>query len=272
MAVYLDPALYPAAADTIVFDGGRLRTPGRCKVEGFERKNDYDKKKGKGTRGATQTLKEQPPAEGSITFWAWTVAQRAAWTPILQRLAFDPSKNAGSAAATPAAKTPATPTSPASSTPTQSFEKQTQDNGDTDNNPVIPTPDNTTGTSGDDSADAATPAAKSDDPPALTAADAIEIFHWTLADLGISHVLPPESIGIWEEDPEGSAQYKRVIKFIEFSQPPAASIAATPTGSGDGADATGAPGAGTTEPSATAKGATDTAAAGSGAQGAWGAP
>jgi hypothetical protein len=45
-------------------------TPGtipRGGVRGFKRETGWDIKKGKGTRGATLTLKDQPPCEGSIT-------------------------------------------------------------------------------------------------------------------------------------------------------------------------------------------------------------
>ena len=36
-------------------------------VKGFKRQTGWDKKKGKGTRGATLTLTSQPPVEGSFT-------------------------------------------------------------------------------------------------------------------------------------------------------------------------------------------------------------
>src|SRR6185312_7644623 len=38
-------------------------------VRGFSRETGWDKKKGKGQKGATLTLTTQPPAEGSITAW-----------------------------------------------------------------------------------------------------------------------------------------------------------------------------------------------------------
>lgn len=225
MAVYLDPITNPEAWDTVVF-AGSLRTPGVCVVGKWDRKNDYDIKTGKGTAGATETLKGQPPAEGTITFSAWTPAHFAAWNPILDALRFDPAKGvqAGSQGkAAPAAQ------------PVQGGQQFTDTSPAADENAAapatgtIPSPTNTSGTSSGttNKSDSGTST-----PPALSAASAIDIFHPALADIGVYHVLPPEELGSWEPDGEAAlGKWKREIKFVEFTQPPAASIAATPTGS-----------------------------------------
>ena len=41
--------------------------PGEQGLKGFERKTGWDVKAGKGTKGATLTLKDQPPVKGTIT-------------------------------------------------------------------------------------------------------------------------------------------------------------------------------------------------------------
>ncbi len=86
-------------------------------------------------------------------------------------------------------------------------------------------------------------------------------------------MLPPEKIGIWEQDGEASGLWKREIEFGEFSQAKDKNIAATPTGSSD-KPANGAAGqeAGSQEAPAASKAAEAANKAGQGAQGAWGAP
>lgn len=266
MALYLDPTTHPEAYDTVIF-ARTLKTPGKCKVEGFNRENEYDIKTGKGTKGATETLKGQPPAKGKITFWTWTAAQRQAWTPILEALKFDPSKtgNGNTGAATPAAAGTATSDNGAST-----FQRG-DNNGDGGSaTGTIPEPGNTTGKAKEEDA---SDKGKSDSQPALTKAAAIEIFYPTLADIGVNFVLPPEKLGIWEPEGDDFSYMKRTIEFVEFTQPPNASIAATPTGADD-KPANGAAGtpAGAQEPSAASGSASANADAGKGAQGAWGAP
>jgi hypothetical protein len=54
---------------------GGVPTPGtipRNGIKGFKRETGWDKKKGKGTQGATLTLTSQPPCEGSITLQLFT--------------------------------------------------------------------------------------------------------------------------------------------------------------------------------------------------------
>ena len=53
----------------LFFKLGGLYSPGtipRGGIKGFRRQTGWDKKAGKGTKGATLTLKDQPPCEGSI--------------------------------------------------------------------------------------------------------------------------------------------------------------------------------------------------------------
>lgn len=261
MALPVDPITHPNAFISVVF-AGSLRTPGKCTVTGWNRENEYDIKTGKGTAGATETLKGQPPAKGKITFWAWTPAHFAAWTPILAALKFDPAKsgNGNNGAATPAASGTAT-------TPTPSFEQGGTGGGGT---AALPEPGNTTGKTKDEDSDNK---GKSDSQPALTKAAAIDIYHPVLADIGVSSVLPPEKLGIWEQDGEASGLWKRDIDFVEFTQPPSKSIAATPTGSSD-KPANGADGqpAGSSDPPAAEKSTNAASKAAAGAQGAWGAP
>ena len=217
MALPIDPLDDPEAFDHVVIAG--YRTPGKCLVEGFERENDYDIKVGKGTAGATETLKGQPPAKGKITFWTWTAEQRAAWTPIIKALTFKPSKQGTSSS--PAAN----PAAPPQFTGTVGGAADRDPKGS-----AIPAPGNTTGKPAD------TSAKKPADPPPLTKNDALEIYYPTLADVGVNYVLPPDKLGIWEPEGGDYTYMKRVISFVEFTQVPAANIATTPTGAKDGSN------------------------------------
>jgi hypothetical protein len=67
-------------------------TPGRCEVGEFKRVVEWDTKTGKGTAGATETVKGLPPAKGSVKFSAWTSAHFAAWDELLPLLKYDPTK------------------------------------------------------------------------------------------------------------------------------------------------------------------------------------
>jgi hypothetical protein len=86
----LDPISHPDAWDTVRIQG--QDTPGKCDVKGFKRKVDWDTKIGKGTAGATETVKGLPPAEGTITFTAWTIEHFRAWDLLLPKLKYDPTK------------------------------------------------------------------------------------------------------------------------------------------------------------------------------------
>lgn len=87
----LDPISNPQAWDVLNLAG--VDTPGRCEVGEFPRENTYDVKAGKGTQGATETLKTQPPAKGKVTFWAWQPAHFQAWDAITPLLRYDPNKD-----------------------------------------------------------------------------------------------------------------------------------------------------------------------------------
>lgn len=252
MALYIDPEEHTEAYDHVVF-GKDLRTPGRCKVEGFSRDIGYDHKKGKGVKGATSTVKEMPPAKGKITFWTWTAAQRRAWNAILDILKFDPSKlNKGSGTA-------AKPTDPTSQyTGKVSGEK----GGSSSSSGTIPQPGSAEPKEDTSKED------KSDNAPALTKDFAVAVFYPTLADIDVHFFLPPEKLGMWEPDGDDYTYMKREIEFVEFIDKDDTSIATTPTGAAanpDGAAAS-AGGQGSTDPNGGA------GSAGKEAQGAAGTP
>jgi hypothetical protein len=190
-----DPVTFSQALDVVNLAG--IDTPGRAEIGEWKRVNDYDVKVGKGTAGATITLKGQPPAKGSIKFYAWRPDHFARWDTILPLLRWDPAKD-----------------------------KNKQ---------------------------------------------AIGIFHPLLDDIGVSAVMPPESIGSWQH--EGGLMFSRTIEFLEFVQPQAANIATTPAGATDAAKppdpaafvGTGAEGAGSAQAGNTGGAAAD-------AQGVMGAP
>jgi hypothetical protein len=84
---------------TVVELAGGVVSPGYCKWSGWKRHNQWDKKKGKGTRGSTQTLVQQPEAEGEFVFFIGyytvnetPVDQYAAWDKFASLLKYDPTK------------------------------------------------------------------------------------------------------------------------------------------------------------------------------------
>lgn len=254
----LDPTTTPDAFDYVVFND-TLKTPGRCRVTGWDRPVEYDHKKGKGTAGAEQTLKGLPPAKGKIEFWTWTAGQRKEWDEILDALKFDQTKLG---TGTPSTAATSSTTSSTSSVPT----------GQVTGIPAAGQAQSAfTGNTPQSSSTASQPAP-------LSSAFAISIFYPTLADIDIAFVLPPEKLGAWEPDGDDFSYMKRTIDFVEFTgQPPAKSIAATPTGSVDPASATPSPGAAPaagapSEGSAATNGAGQQTGAAADAQGAWGAP
>jgi hypothetical protein len=257
MAVYLDPWSAPEAWNIAVIAG--IETPGgdvggRVEVE-FDRATEYDVKTGKGTKGATETLKGLPPAKGKLKAWVWTPAAMRAWNPILTILAFDPTKGGNVTPAAPAA-TPAAAASPASSF-------QIGAPGGSSGTPSIPSPDDTSGTKSSDTA------SNDNAQPALSSAYAIDFFAPAAADVGVTQILPPEKIGSWKQEGEGTGLWAREFELLEFVQAPAASVAVTPSGATDAP--TGYTSAGSNE-----NGGAPTPApgspqgAGGGAQSAWG--
>lgn len=256
MPLYLDPTEVPEAWDTVVIRG--MSTPGRCRVTGFSRPVDYDHKKGKGTKGAAQTLKDLPPAKGKITFWTWTAAQRRAFDPIIQALKFDPTKlgNGTSSAASTVANNAQT--------------QQALANADAFALPTIPQPASVsafTGTTPDTTANA-------NEPPALSSAYAIDIFYPSLAEIDVNFILPPEKLGAWEPEGDDFSYMKREIECVEYTgNPPNTSVAATPTGAApDAAPSPGQQFSGGSEQGAADNSAASAADAAADAQGAWGAP
>lgn len=76
---------------------GGVKSPGVIAVNGirgFKRETEWDKKKGKGRKGATLTLQQVPPAEGQITFVLWLDDHFRQWIDFLPLLKYD-TKSAG---------------------------------------------------------------------------------------------------------------------------------------------------------------------------------
>lgn len=272
--VYLNPLQFPDDWNAVVF-AGTLRTPGKCKVGKWERKVEYDHKAGKGTKGALQTLKGLPPAQGDIEFWAWIPDHFDAWTEILALLHFDPTKGGsatkpGASTATATAATSVVGTSGTTNAGSGTVSGATLPTGSTAGIP------GTTATGLSAFTGNEPNKTTSNTQPALSSAYAIDIFHPAIADLDVAYVLPPDEIGSWEEDGEGSGMYKRTIKFHEYTgAPPNVSAAATPTGAAAANTAT-PPGTaqsvGGSVPAAATAASGGAAAAAKDAQGAWGAP
>jgi hypothetical protein len=93
----LSPILYPQAYDVIQV--GTVVSPGVCYLSGFKRVHEFDKKKGKGTQGATLTFVQKPPMEGTVKFLlGYTPASGvpvdmfAEWGPFAAQLKYDPTK------------------------------------------------------------------------------------------------------------------------------------------------------------------------------------
>lgn len=61
-------------------------------IKGFKRETGWDKKKGKGTQGATMTLTTLPPAEGSIEFCLWLPVHFAQWQEFIRQLIYNPTR------------------------------------------------------------------------------------------------------------------------------------------------------------------------------------
>jgi hypothetical protein len=75
---------------------GNVPSPGVIMVngiEGFHRKTDWDKKKGKGAKGATSTVVQEPPAEGSFTFLLWEPQHWDEWAAFIPLLKISPDKS-----------------------------------------------------------------------------------------------------------------------------------------------------------------------------------
>jgi hypothetical protein len=93
----LSPLAYPQDYDVIVVGG--VTSPGYCILSGFKRIQMFDKKMGKGTKGATPTMTNQKPAEGFVKFYLWDDGsesggpdQFALMGNFLNQLFYDPTK------------------------------------------------------------------------------------------------------------------------------------------------------------------------------------
>jgi hypothetical protein len=92
-----NPIQFPQAWDVIYCEG--VRSPGVIEqdgIQGFERVTEWDSKKGKGARGATLTLVQQPPGEGSITFLLWLPRHWDEWATYIKLLKYDTYKGVAS--------------------------------------------------------------------------------------------------------------------------------------------------------------------------------
>lgn len=93
----LNPIDNPSSWDVVEIGG--VQSPGRCSWTGWKRHNQWDRKRGKGTRGSTQTLVQQPEAEGEFTFYLWDNGNFgtghnhfAEWDKFSPLLQYDPTK------------------------------------------------------------------------------------------------------------------------------------------------------------------------------------
>lgn len=90
----LNPIKYANAWMRVSING--LQTPGtipRGGMRGFKRATGWDKKMGKGTKGATLTLKSAPPVEGEITLQLFTPKDFEDWDNfVAQVLSIAPEK------------------------------------------------------------------------------------------------------------------------------------------------------------------------------------
>jgi len=62
-------------------------------IEGFDRETGWDIKAGKGSQGATLTLKSKPPSQGKIRFLAWLPQHFEEWVAFVPLLKYQPDKS-----------------------------------------------------------------------------------------------------------------------------------------------------------------------------------
>lgn len=89
---YVSPLSYPDAWDTVEVGGQEWDGDGMVLVSGFKRDFGWDIKKGKGTKGATLTLNEFPPAEGKLLFSLVSDEDFAKWAEFKKQFDYDPPK------------------------------------------------------------------------------------------------------------------------------------------------------------------------------------
>ena len=87
----ISPLLDSASWDVIQVGG--VTCPGMIVWEEVpERGYEWDKKKGKGTKGETKTFVQMPASSGKVKFLAWTSDHFAAWDSFLPLFKYDPTK------------------------------------------------------------------------------------------------------------------------------------------------------------------------------------
>ncbi len=91
----INPIDNPQAWDVI--NVGGKDNPGYCEVGEFKRENEWDIKKGKGTKGATMTFVGLPPAKGQIVFYLWLAQHFRDWEAFRKLFKYDPTKKTTSA-------------------------------------------------------------------------------------------------------------------------------------------------------------------------------
>jgi hypothetical protein len=85
-----NPIDFPELWDTFSIVG--TLSPGKCKFGKVKRKYQWDKKKGKGSKGESLTFTQIPSVEVSVTLEFWTAAHFREWDEFLPLLKFDPTK------------------------------------------------------------------------------------------------------------------------------------------------------------------------------------
>ncbi len=89
----VNPLRFPQIWDQ--FSVGGVVNPGVVPpggLTGFERKYDWDVKKGKGAYGGTVTFTQKPPATGKIKIHLWTISQIDSLESFIPLLQYDPTK------------------------------------------------------------------------------------------------------------------------------------------------------------------------------------
>lgn len=92
-SAFNDPFTNPSAWDTINLAGIQtaVTTHGVLKaVDGFDRENGWQEKKGKGSIGATVTYVQKPPIKGSLLFEIWTPLHFQTWGTFRQLFLYNP--------------------------------------------------------------------------------------------------------------------------------------------------------------------------------------
>jgi hypothetical protein len=94
-ALPVDPITDPSAWSAIEIAG--VEYP-YVDVTGFAREIDWDKKRGKGAKGATTTYTGENVSSGKVIFYAWEVQHFKWFSTILVLLKYDPTKKTTQAA------------------------------------------------------------------------------------------------------------------------------------------------------------------------------